>query len=331
MTKRKPKKNKNIPSADRAYKDQLFRFIFRKKRDLLELYNAVNGTDYRNPETLIVNTLEDVVYIGMKNDISFLIGGTVNLYEHQSSRNPNMPLRGLLYFARIYDNYVEQHKLDVYSSSLQRLPIPRYLIFYNGTESEPDKREMSLRDAFITDDRTEEPCLECRATLLNINYGHNKELMKKCRKLEEYAIFVGKVREKLIQGVDRNTAVHMAVEESIELGVLKDILIKNRNEVVDMILTTFDQELHDKIEREAAYAEGKQEGKLEGQSEGEVKVLAGIIRRKRAKGMSVDDIAEDLGFDTDYVMKIVALMEEDGSRGDLQIAELLLERSGTKQ
>lgn len=135
MTKRKSKKNKNLgtPLADHKYKDQLFRFVFREKQDLLELYNAVNGTDYHNPQELTINTLEDVVYIGMKNDISFLIAGTVNLYEHQSSRNPNMPLRGLLYFARIYDNYVEEHQLDVYSNVLQRLPLPRYLIFYNGS------------------------------------------------------------------------------------------------------------------------------------------------------------------------------------------------------
>lgn len=323
MTKRKPKKNKNIPFADREYKDRLFRFVFQEKRDLLELYNAVNGTSYQNPEELIVNTLEDVVYIGMKNDISFLIGGTVNLYEHQSSRCPNMPLRGLLYFARIYDNYVEQHKLDVYSSVLQRLPVPRHLIFYNGTENEPDKREMSLQDAFITGSKSEEPCLECKATLLNINYGHNRELMKKCRKLEEYAIFGGKVREKLAQGMDRNTAVHAAVEESIHLGVLKDILIKNRNEVVDMILTTFDQELHDKTEREAAYMEGR----LKGKSEGRLESQAGMIRRKASKGFKAADIAEDLELEPDYVKRIVDLIEEDSSRTDIQIAELFLKQS----
>lgn len=239
-----------------------------------------------------------------------------------------MPLRGLLYFARIYDNYVEQHKLDVYSSVLQRLPVPRYLIFYNGTEREPDKREMSLRDAFITGSRPEEPCLECRATLLNINYGHNRELMKKCRKLEEYAIFVGMVRDKLSQGMSRNTAVHTAVEESIRLGVLKDILTKNRNEVVDMILTTFDQELHDKTEREAAYTkgrlQGKSEGRLEGQSEGEIKAVAGIIRRKVAKGFTAAEIAEDLELETDYIKKIATLIEEDNNRTDVQIAEILL-------
>lgn len=164
-----------------------------------------------------------------------------------------MPLRGLLYFARIYDNYVEQHKLDVYSSVLQRLPVPRYLIFYNG----------------------------------------------------------------------RNDAVHAAVEESICLGVLKDILTKSRNEVVDMILTTFDQELHDKTEREAAYAEGRAAGETEGKALGKAEVVS-MIRRKIGKGMIPGDVADVLELNKDYVEKIVTLIEEDVSRTDLQVAEMLL-------
>ena len=329
MTKRKPKKNRkqSTPSAHRRYKDQLFRFIFQEKQDLLELYNAVNGTDYQNPQELIINTLEDVVYIGMKNDISFLIGGTMNLYEHQSSRNPNMPLRGLLYFARIYDNYVEEHQLAVHSSVLQHLLLPRYLIFYNGSEGEPDKKELSLQDAFTVNSSSEMPCLDCRATLLNINYGHNKDLMKKCRKLEEYAIFVETVREMLLSGMDRDQAVHHAVDECIRLGVLKDILTKNRNEVVDMILTTFNQELHDKTEREAAYLSGKTagkaEGKIEGRAEGKAEIIA-IIRKKLQKEMSTNTIAEILELNKNDVKRIASLIEEDRSRTDLQIAEILL-------
>ena len=88
------------PSTNLKVKDRLFRFIFRKKEDLLDLYNAVNDSNYWNIEDLEVNTLEDAVYLSMKNDISFLIGGTMNLYEHQSTYNPNMPIRGLMYMVR---------------------------------------------------------------------------------------------------------------------------------------------------------------------------------------------------------------------------------------
>ncbi|WP_394916390.1 hypothetical protein [uncultured Robinsoniella sp.] len=120
--------------VNRKHKDCLFRLIFQNKRDLLELYNSMNGTHYENEEDLIINTMENVVYMGMKNDLSFLIGGTLNLYEHQSSINPNMPLRGLFYIANLYQGYIEMKDADIYGSKLIGLPMPQYLVFYNGEE-----------------------------------------------------------------------------------------------------------------------------------------------------------------------------------------------------
>ena len=107
-----------------------------------------NNTCYENPNDLEVNTLEDAVYLSMKNDISFLIGGTLNLYEHQSTYNPNMPLRGLIYLARLYDGYVETENINLYSSTLKKLPIPQYFVFYNGTKAQPDETILRLTDAF---------------------------------------------------------------------------------------------------------------------------------------------------------------------------------------
>ena len=95
---------------NRQYKDRLFKRIFRDKKDLLELYNAMNDTNYSNPEEIEVNTLEGVVYMGMKNDVSFLFTEVLNLYEHQSTFNPNLPLRGLLYFAKLYQKIIGPRK-----------------------------------------------------------------------------------------------------------------------------------------------------------------------------------------------------------------------------
>ena len=167
-------------SAKRSYKDSLFRMVFREKKELLSLYNAINGTMYEDPEELVATTIEDVLYMGRKNDISFLIKDVMNLYEHQSSVNPNMPLRGLIYICMLYQGYLEQNNLDIYSSTRLRLPTPKYLVFYNGTKEEPDRQELRLSDSFIKQE--EPPDLECRAVMLNINYGHNKELMEACRK-----------------------------------------------------------------------------------------------------------------------------------------------------
>ena len=133
MGKKLAKRN----SLRRNYKDSLFRMVFREKKELLVLYNAINGTAYEDPEELVVTTIEDVLYMGRKNDISFLIKDVMNLYEHQSSVNPNMPLRGLIYISMLYQGYIEQNNLDIYSSTLLKLPTPKYLVFYNGTKAEP--------------------------------------------------------------------------------------------------------------------------------------------------------------------------------------------------
>ena len=174
----------------RSYKDSLFRMVFRGKKELLDLYNAINGTDYNDPDALIVTTIENVIYMGLKNDVSFLIEDVMNLYEQQSSWNPNMPLRGLFYFSNIYQGYIAEHHLDIYSSTLLKLPTPRYIVLYNGLKTEPDRQELYLSPAFMKPDGI--PCLECTAQIININFGHNKELLEKHRAevtnviLEEY-------------------------------------------------------------------------------------------------------------------------------------------------
>ena len=114
----------------RKYKDILFRFVFRDKAEILQLYNAINHTNYTNPDELTITTMEDVIYIGMKNDLSFLIANDLNLYEHQSTLNHNMPLRGLLYLAKMYESYIETHHLNRYQNKLIKLPFPRFIVFY---------------------------------------------------------------------------------------------------------------------------------------------------------------------------------------------------------
>ena len=229
MRKQKKKIRHNKQTHNRQYKDRLWRMIFNNKEDLLQLYNAINHTDYQNPDDLEVNTLEDVFYLSMKNDVSFLVGGTMNLYEHQSTFNPNMPLRGVFYFGRLYQGYVAKNDLDIYGGKRLRLPIPKYIVFYNGTKNEPDSTELKLSDCFeMADD--EKSCLECTATMLNINYGHNQELMSQCRRLEEYAIFVRCVREYMQLEDTMEDAVSKAMDACIRQDVLTDFLKKHRDE-----------------------------------------------------------------------------------------------------
>ena len=275
---------------NREHKDRMFRWIFKNKSDLLELYNAVNGTSYTDPEQLEVNTLEDVIYMGMKNDVSFLITDVLNLYEHQSSYNPNMPFREFLYLADVYRKYAKKRDLNLYSSKLQKLPMPQCLVFYNGLKQEPDRKELYLSDAFIHSDR-HTPCLELRVVMLNINWGHNRELMEKCKKLGEYARFIDHIRQNLSAGLNRETAVSAAVESCIESGILKDLLIQHKAEVMDMLLTEYNEEL----DRKELFEQGREEGREEGLSEG-------ILKSKQ------EDILEILAFRGDIPEEIRQLI-----------------------
>lgn len=246
-------------TVNRQYKNRLFKLIFKEKEDLLQLYNAVNNTDYNNPEDIEVNTLEDVVYMGMKNDISFLITDVLNLYEHQSTFNPNLPLRGLLYFANLYRKLVGNRK-DLYSAKLIEIPYPQFVVFYNGTKEEPERLELRLSDAFPEWSKKENAALECTAVVLNINLGYNKVIMERCKKLKEYAQFIAKVREYLDKGCMIESAVNEAIEECIKQGVLEEILRNHREEVFSMLLTEYDEQAHIENERGIAFEEGVKEG-----------------------------------------------------------------------
>ena len=269
-----------IPGLNRCFKDGIFRIVFRERENLLSLYNAVSGTDYDDPAELTVYTLEDAVYMGIRNDAGFLLHTQLGLYEHQSTLCYNMPLRGLQYFAAMYRAYVKANDYDPHRRKVIPLPIPQYIVFYNGEENRRERWEMKLSDAFVLPEGQEDrgrsrspllsslsalgaPALECTALVLNINHGKNRELMEKCEKLGEYAQFVacmrmhmeGKTTEK-----EKLEAVNAAVDECIRKGILKDILVKNRAEVVAMSFWEYDAERHLKIEKEDSYNDGFQDG-----------------------------------------------------------------------
>lgn len=254
--------------ANRTYKDRLFKLIFKEKKDLMQLYNAINNTYYDNPDEIEVNTIEDAVYMGMKNDVSFLIKDVLNLYEHQSTYSPNLPLRGLFYFADLYRKLAEGDR-DIYSSRQIQLPFPQFVVFYNGRKEEPEQQILYLHEAFSKKNEWGKAALDCRAIMLNINLGHNKVIMQKCRKLEEYAIFIGKIREYTNQQFSMEAAIDKAVDECIENGVLEDILRKNREEVCSMLLTEYNEQYHIESEREIAKEEGIKEGIRKGIEEGQ--------------------------------------------------------------
>lgn len=234
MTKETQQENQPIY----AYKDTVFRMIYRKKEELLSLYNAVNGTHYTDVSDLEITTLENAVYMNMKNDVSCIIDMRMNLYEHQSTVNPNMPLRNLFYIARLYEKLLV--KRDLYSKTKVMIPAPKFFVFYNGKESQPDKRILKLSDSYGANAGND---LELIVTQYNINVGHNNELMRKCKTLAEYAIFVEMIRNNCAN-YTLEEAVTKAINECIAEGVLEDFLRENKAEVIQMSIFEYDEELH---------------------------------------------------------------------------------------
>ena len=250
------------------YKDRLFRLIFHEKKELLEIYNAVNESHYTNPDDLEITTIEDVVYMGMRNDLSFIIEDEMNLYEHQSTFCPNLPLRGLFYFSSVYKAYAEPMKHKLYSTSELKIPFPQYIVFYNGIEEKPERQELKLSKLFIENGKGKTPALECTALVLNVNYGQNKELMERCKTLKEYAQFIAIIRRNLAENMKHRETVEQAVDECIRNDILADILRKNRGEIVDSILTEWDENEYREFLKEESWKEGCEAGRNAGRIEG---------------------------------------------------------------
>ena len=249
-------------TINRTYKDRLFKIIFEGKKELLSLYNALTGKNYQNPDELEINTIDDVIYMHLKNDMSFILDDWQNLFEQQSTFNPNQPLRGFFYFADLYK--VKYFGKKIYSTRLLKIPTPQYIVFYNGTASMPDKKELRLSDSF--QQPTEQPDIEVVAHMLNINYGHNKELMERCRKLKEYAQFIDIIRHYLRENKQwsNEQAISKAIDDCIQNNILRDILQKERLRVMASILSEFDEVGYKEMIREEAYEEAYGEGEISG-------------------------------------------------------------------
>ena len=200
-------------SPTREYRDRLFKAIFgrdneQSKKWRLDLYNALNGTSYTDPDALEVNTIENVIYMTMKNDISFLVDSQMTLYEQQSTHNPNMPLRGLFYLSQLYQMYIEKNDMNIHTSMLVKIPEPRFVVFYNGSTKKPDTFKMRLSDAFErrgngdgNNQTNIEKDFEWTATVININPGHNSALQKNCKPLYDYVRYVGRIADNKKKGL----------------------------------------------------------------------------------------------------------------------------------
>ena len=275
------------------YKDRLFRFIFgseENKDKILSLYNAVNGTSYTEKSDITIYTIDDVIYIDMKNDVALIFDSRLTLWEHQSSLNPNMPVRGLMYFGKLYDKYITEKKLNIYGSKLQKLPTPRYVVFYNGTDNAPPVEKLRLSDAFEVPDTDRD--FEWTAVMYNLNPGKNEELLDACKPLKDYMTLVNKIREYQGSGMDPEKAIDAGVVFCIDNDIMADMLLAHRAEVVDMCLTEYNEKV---------FIDGiKEEGKNERAKELAVDMLSDnkpideILKYSRLEPEALKEVADSM-------------------------------------
>ena len=282
---KKAEKSKRQLTANRKYKDTVFRMLFTDRENLLSLYNAICGTSYDKSEELEIVTLENAIYMGMKNDLAFIIDTNLFLYEHQSTYNANMPLRDLFYISGEYQKLVDHRSL--YSSTLQKIPAPNFIVFYNGTEKKEERWVSYLSEAY--ENLSGEPNLELKVITLNINEGYNEELMEQCRTLREYSLYVSLVR-KYAGDMELNAAVELAVNECIQRGILAEFLQKSKSEVIAMSIFEYDKEEEERKLRKAEFEAGIVKGKLQKARETASSLQSmGLPVEKIAQAVNVDE------------------------------------------
>ena len=255
-------------SGNREYKSDVFAMLMEDRANALELYNAVNHSDYTDPEEVEICTLDRGISLTVHNDASFVLDMHLSVYEHQSSVCPNMPVRSLVYFSNILERMVKDK--NIYGRRLVKIPTPHFAVFYNGKEEQPEQYDLKLSDAFVHP--AEPPELELTCRVYNINYGKNVELLEKCTFLKEYMVFVDYVREfhKKFEYGELEHAIEMAIDRCIKENVLREFLITHRTEVVKVVRLdyTFDRQLM--LERIENIEEGRAEGRAEGIEQGRI-------------------------------------------------------------
>lgn len=295
VSERKKYKNQGKVRVNRTYKSTMFQMIFHRKKELLSLYNALNNSNYTNENELRIVTLENAVYMSMKNDLAFVMDMRLHMYEHQSTYNPNMPLRDLFYVSQEYQKMVDDSSL--YSSKMVKIPSPRFIVFYNGTSERPERQVMKLSDLYELPE--ENPMLELQVLVLNINQGNNNELKEKCTTLQEYMLYVERIRyyidkeQKTLQD-----AVEIAVDECIKENILAKFLRENKAEAIAVSIFEYDAEkemrLFRKAEREVGREEGREEGRAEGREEGRQEGLSILVCSLKKHMPSLDAVYSEI-------------------------------------
>ena len=279
-----------MATVNRKYKDSVFVDLFsddeKAKERFLSLYNALHHTNLPLSCPVENIRLDNIIYMNIINDVSCLVDDKIIvLAEHQSTVNENMPLRFLQYIARLYEKL--QIPADRYLRKLSKIPTPEFYVFYNGREDYPETTVLKLSDAFIT--KPEQVPLELTVQVLNINSGKGGKILKTCKTLDEYSLFVEEVR--IQTQLDPENGFTNAVKVCIEKGILREYLQRKSREVVNMLIAEYDYDTDIAVQREEA-------GKIalaKGISQGSLQKALETARNLLQFGLSVENIAQATG------------------------------------
>ena len=287
-----------MASDNIQYKDRLFTFLFGSEENkawTLSLYNAVNQTDYQDPSAIEITTIREIMYMGMHNDVSILCYDNMDLFEQQSTFNPNAPLRMMQYAGNLFEKYIKQYKLNKYSSRLLHLPVPKLIAFYNGKSDQPDELILKLSKSFPKGSVSD---IEVSVRMLNINFGKNQKLMEACKPLMEYSWLVAKIRA-FKKSNDENAvtgAIDRAIAEMPNDFVIKPFLEVHKAEVKGMLLEEYNETEVMELFKEEGRVEGREEGLELGREEGELNMLVNLAGKKL---ISIEQAAEEAGMSVD--------------------------------
>ena len=276
--------------------DRLFKAIFgrespQSKQWRLELYNALRGTNYKDPDALEINTIENVIYLTMRNDISFLVDSQMTLFEQQSTYNPNMPLRGFMYFSQLCQMHITKTGKSLHHSTLVKIPYPKFIVFYNGSKETPDREFLKLSDAF--ENKEKDGDFEWTAELIYINPNHNKTLQKNCKPLYHYVRYVARIKRNKKKGLTPEDAISEAVDWAIKKKLLNGFFKLQKEEVLAMSLTEFNAE--------EVTQEFIEEGREMGRDEKALEDAENLLKLNK---LSDEEIAQTIGLPLEQVLKL---------------------------
>ena len=281
-------RTKETRTSNREHKSDVFTALFSEPENAAKLYSALSGEE-ASPEDIKITTLEGVLFLARKNDLGFTVKDRILVIsEHQSTVNENIPLRSLLYYGRTMEKLLEESNL--YRERRIPIPTPEFFLFYNGSREVPEEKVLKLSDGYIAE--TEEPMLELKVRMININLPVGHKVLKECGPLYEYAWFIERVRVHLHDGMDRDAAVTLAVKDSVRKDIFSDFVKKHGTEVENMLYTQFNMD--DALE--VRYEEGLEEG--------ERRLLIRLVCGKLQKGESPEKIAVDLLADRKEIDRI---------------------------